>query len=84
LRAVALAVDRAAGRAEDNLPAVDARRLEHVQRADDVHVRIEVRALDGDAHVDLRAKVEAHVRLHLREDGVGVSTDVARVQPGAV
>ena len=43
-RPVALAVDRAAGRAEHDLRAVPPRGLEHLQRPDDVHVRVEVGA----------------------------------------
>src|SRR5204862_1667417 len=79
-RAVALAVDRAARRAEDELAAVLARRLEHPDRADDVDGCIEIGPLDRHAHVDLRAEVEAHVGPHLREQRSGSGADVAHVQ----
>src|SRR5947207_6091401 len=83
-RPVALPVDRAARRAEDDLAAVLARRLEHPQRADNVDVGVEIGTLDRHAHVDLRRKVEADVGLDLREQRGRVGADVAGVQRGAV
>ena len=55
---VALAVDRAAGRAEDDLRLVRARRLEHLERAEHVHGGVVLRPLDRHAHVDLGGEVE--------------------------
>src|SRR6187402_2893971 len=66
-RPVALAVDGAAGGGEDHLRLVRPRRLEDVDRADDVHLGVERGLGDGDANVGLGGEVEARLRLRLRE-----------------
>ena len=71
-RSVALPVDRPARRAEDDLRAVRAGRLQHADGADDVHVRVIVGTLDRCADVGLRRQVEADLGLDLVEDGRGV------------
>src|SRR5204863_138310 len=57
--AVALTVDRAAGRGEDDPGSVGAGGLEHLDRPEHVRGRVVGRPLDRDAHVDLGRKVEA-------------------------
>ena len=83
-RTVALAVDRAARRSEDHLRPVAPSCLEHAQRPEHVHVGVVHRIVDGDAYVRLCGEVEAGVRAHLVEDGVGVRADVALVEPRAL
>jgi hypothetical protein len=61
-RSVALAVDRSPGRGEGDLRAVAAGGLEHVDRPEHIDFGVEVRPLDGDAHVRLRSEVEADLR----------------------
>ena len=78
-RPVALAVDRAARRREDDLRAVPARRLEDAHRADDVDVGVVVGPLDRDAHVRLGGEVEDDLRPHRVEDRVG-RADVGHVE----
>ena len=58
------------------------RSLEHGQRPEHVHVRVERRLRDGDAHGRLRGEVEHELRPHGVEDGDGIS-DVPDVQLGA-
>ncbi len=60
------------------------RRLEDVQGADDVHVRVELRPLDRHADVSLRRQVEADLRAHLVEDSLGIAADVAFVDVNAL
>ena len=60
--AVALAVDRAARRREDDLRAGAPRRLEHLDGADDVDGRVVVGPRDRGHHVGLRGEVEDDVR----------------------
>jgi hypothetical protein len=67
-RPVALAVDRAAGRAEDDLRLDRVRRLEHLDRAEHVHVGVVDRPVDRDANVDLRGQVEADRGPRVGED----------------
>ena len=67
-RALHVAVDRAAGRAEDDLRAVAARRLEHVERSEHVHLCIEDRPLDGRADVRLRCEMKDDLRHDPAED----------------
>ena len=62
-RAVALAVDRAAGGGEDDLRARAARRLEHLHGADDVDRGVVLGARDRGHHVGLRGEVEDDVGL---------------------
>ena len=73
---VALAVDRAACRAEDDLRVVPASGLEHANRPEDVRVGVVVRALDRDAHVHLRREVEHGLGSVLVEDVVQRLPDV--------
>ena len=71
---VGLAVDRAAGRGEHEAPRAGlARGLEHVDRALDVRARVVVRAVDRDAHVDLRGEVEDDL-------GPGLADDLAHLR----
>ena len=67
---LALPIDRAAGRGEDE-PAVPARsgRLEQVERAGDVDVQVEHRVRDGAPDVDLRGEVEDDLRAALARTG---------------
>ena len=67
---VALAVDRAAGRAEDDLGAVAACRLEDVDRPEDVHGGILVGTFDCDPDVRLGGEVEDRLGPHAVEDVV--------------
>ncbi len=60
------------------------RRLEDVQGADDVHVRVELRPLDRHADVSLRRQVEADVGAHLVEDSPGVGADITLVDVHAL
>jgi hypothetical protein len=61
-RALALAVNRAAGRGENDPGAYRARRLEHADRAHDVDVRVEHGPLDGGADIRLRRQMEDDLR----------------------
>jgi dTMP kinase len=83
-RSVALAVDRAAGRAEDDPRARRPCRLEHRERPDDIHVRVELGPLDRDAHVDLRREVETDLRADVAEQRPQVAPQVALVELGAL
>jgi hypothetical protein len=67
-RAVALSVDGAAGRAEDDLRVARTRRLQHRDRPEHVHRRVVLRPVDRDAHVDLSRKVTAQLGPRLFED----------------
>ncbi len=67
-RPVALTVDRAARRAEDDLRLVRPRGLEHLERAEHVHGGVVLRPLDRHAHVDLGGEVETDLRPRLFED----------------
>src|SRR5581483_5753601 len=78
-RAVALAVDGAAGRREDDARAVPARGLEDAHRPEHVHVRVERRLLDRHADVGLRGEVEDELGPRVVEHRVGVA-DVRDVQ----
>ena len=77
--ALALAVDRAAGGAEDQLRAVRARRLEHVHRPEHVHLRVEERLLDGGADVGLRGEVDDELGPELVEERAERLADVVLV-----
>ena len=83
-RPVALAVDRAAGGAEDDLRAVAARGLEHPDRPADVHVGVVLRPLDRDAHVHLGAEVEADLGTHVVEVLVQRLAQVRHHEPRAL
>jgi len=82
--AVAFAVDRAAGRAEDDFRPVATCCVQHLDRPDHVDVRVVIGALDGHAYVRLRRQVEAQIGLHIVEDGVRVAPDVAFVHARTV
>jgi hypothetical protein len=57
-----VAVQAAAGRGVDHAPhAGGPRRLEHLDRPEDVHPGVEHRILDGAPHVDLRRQMEHRV-----------------------
>ncbi len=56
-----LAVDRAPGGREDDRGTGCARRLEHVERAEDVHLGVEDRLLHRRSDVGLRSQVEHEV-----------------------
>jgi hypothetical protein len=58
--------------------------LEHAHRPDHVHLGVDVRLLDRDAHVDLRREVKARLGLHLVEDALCVRADVTLVQGRSV
>ena len=76
-RPLALAVDRAAGRREHDLRAL--RRLQHAQRADDVHLGVVGRPLHRGDDVRLRGEMEHRVRLDL-ERLADVVLDELRLQ----
>src|SRR5438874_11358082 len=82
-RAVAFAVDRPAGRAEDDVRAVRPRRLEHSHRPEHVHLGVVIGPLDRGADVGLGGEVDAELRPHRLEQRPGVRADVADVQLGA-
>jgi hypothetical protein len=69
-RRVALAVDRAARRGEDDPRAVAGGGVQHADGPDDVDLGVEGGPLDGHAHVGLRGEVEARLRPHFVKDGV--------------
>ncbi len=56
--------------------------LEHVNRPEQVDLGVEVRPLDGNAHVHLRGEMEADLRTGVCEDSRG-SGEVGLDQPGA-
>jgi hypothetical protein len=62
---------------------VPPRRLQHAQRADDVHLGVVVGPLHRDPHVGLRGEVEARLRPDRVEDGADVRADVALVEARA-
>ena len=57
-RTLALAVDRSAGRREDNPGTPGACRLEHADRADEVDVRVEREPLHGGTDVRMRREIK--------------------------
>ena len=63
-----------------------ARCFEDVGRADDVHLGVEGRLSDRDAHIRLRGEMEARLRLRLRErsSDSGRIADVDLEKPGAL
>ena len=67
LSACALAVDRAAGRGEQEPCPGSPSRFDQVQRPGDVHVQVEDRVRDGAADVDLCGEMEDDLRLPLGE-----------------
>ena len=81
-RPVALAVDRAAGRAEDDVRPVYARGLEHAHRPEHVDLGVVLRPLDRSADVGLGRQVNAELRPHGIEERCVVPADVAEVQLG--
>src|SRR5579864_756083 len=80
-RPVALAVDSAARRREDDLGAVPPRRLENADRAEHVHVGVERGIFDGDAHIHLGREMEHRLRSYCVEDRVRVA-NVADMELG--
>ena len=82
--AVALPVDRPAGRAEHDLRAVAARGLEHPDRPADVHVGVVLRPLDRHAHVHLRAEMEADLGTNVVEVLVQRLAQVRHDEPRAL
>ena len=81
---VALAVDRAARGAEDDLRPVACGGLEHPHRPEHVHRRVLDRMLDGDADVRLRSEVEHRLRTQFVEHVVERLADVADLELGAL
>ena len=80
----ALAVDRASGRAEDDLRAVATSRLEHPDRADHVRLGVVDGAVDRDPDIRLRGEVEHRLGPHLVEELVERLADVLHVEHGPV
>ncbi len=81
-----VAVDRAAGRGEDDARRVARRahRLQQVERADDVDRRVEHRIVDALAHVDLRGEMTEDVELSLAHQRRRLGrADVGDVQRGS-
>ncbi len=68
-QALVLAVAGAAGGGEDDPGAHGARGLEHVDRADDVDVRVVAGVLHGLAHVGLGGQVEDRAHARVAGDG---------------
>src|SRR5947207_1746637 len=79
-RPVALAVDRPAGRAEDDVRPVRASRLQNLHGAEHVHLGVVFRPFDRCADVGLRREVDADLGPHRREQLTRVRADVADVQ----
>ena len=81
---VALAVDRAAARGEDDARPGCAGRLEDVHRADDVDLGVEHRPLDRGADVGLGGEMQDDVRPQLGSERLdGGIADVELVELGA-
>ena len=78
-RAVALAVDRAAGGAEDELRTVRAGGLEDVQRSEHVHLGVEDGLRDRGSDVRLRRQVDDELGPDLVEQAVEGLADVVLV-----
>jgi dTMP kinase len=76
-RPVALAVDRAAGRGEDDLRAGLARRLQHAHGPEHVDLRVEVRPAHRGLDVGLGGEVEDDLGVSQLEAGA----DVALLEP---
>ena len=79
-RTFALPVDRAARGAEDHLRAMGTRRLEHAQRAEHVHLGVELGLLDGRADIRLCCQVSHDLGPDSIEEGTERLTDVVLVQ----
>ena len=78
---LALAVDRASARCEDDASFGSARRLKHPHRADHVDVRVESGTLDRRPDIGLRRAVEDDFRSHPGSDLLeGLVADVELVQ----